>query len=55
MFGVEGFRVGQLRLPRGIVVDDNGCVVVADAGNARLQVFDANGAYVCGFGQFIIR
>jgi sugar lactone lactonase YvrE len=37
--------------PRGIVVDDNGNVYLADTGNKRIQVFDSNGVFVRQIGD----
>jgi len=36
--------------PRGIVVDDNGHVLVTDTGNKRIVVFDEDGNYITEFG-----
>jgi DNA-binding beta-propeller fold protein YncE len=36
--------------PRGIAVDSKGRVLVADTGNKRIVVFDANGGYISEFG-----
>jgi hypothetical protein len=36
--------------PRGVAVDGNGNVLVADTGNKRIVVFDKNGNYVTEFG-----
>ncbi|KAI6229187.1 RING finger protein nhl-1 [Aphelenchoides besseyi] len=51
-FGVEGFHTAQLKLPRGVAVDDQGHVVVADSGNNRVQVFLSSGEFICGFGSW---
>ncbi|KAI6202580.1 RING-type domain-containing protein [Aphelenchoides besseyi] len=51
-FGVEGFHTAQLKLPRGVAVDDQGYVVVADSGNNRVQVFLSSGEFICGFGSW---
>ena len=39
LFGGEGDRPGQFHSPRGITVDKNGTVYVADARNDRIQIF----------------
>ncbi len=36
--------------PRGIAIDANGRVLVADTGNKRIQIFDANGKFISQFG-----
>jgi len=36
--------------PRGIAVDANGRVLVADTGNKRVQIFNSDGAFVSQFG-----
>uniref|UniRef100_A0A914CKS9 RING-type domain-containing protein n=1 Tax=Acrobeloides nanus TaxID=290746 RepID=A0A914CKS9_9BILA len=51
-FGIEGFHTGQLKLPRGIAVDDQGYVIIADSGNNRVQVFSPDGKFVHGFGAW---
>ena len=38
-FGTQGARPGQFSILRGIAVDKNGVVYVADSGNSRLQCF----------------
>ena len=38
-FGTTGAGPGQLKRPCGIDLTNNGTVVVADAGNKRLQMF----------------
>lgn len=35
---------------RGVAVDDQGYIVVADSGNNRIQVFTAEGVFVKVFG-----
>lgn len=35
---------------RGVAVDDQGYIVVADSGNNRIQVFTADGLFVKAFG-----
>jgi DNA-binding beta-propeller fold protein YncE/putative effector of murein hydrolase LrgA (UPF0299 family) len=42
---------GQLRQPRGIGVDSEGNMYVADFGNHRIQKFDANLEFVSGWGE----
>ena len=43
---------GQFWGPRGLAVDAAGWVYVADTGNKRIQVFDANGQFITQFGGF---
>jgi peptidylamidoglycolate lyase len=45
-WGTPGTGPGQFNLPHGIDVDDSGRVYVADRGNSRVQVFDANGQFL---------
>jgi len=42
-WGSTGSDPGQFREIRGIVIDAQGLVYVADAGNKRIQVFDGDG------------
>jgi NHL repeat len=42
-WGQRGTEVGQFNSLRGIALDAQGNVYVADAGNKRIQVFDGNG------------
>jgi DNA-binding beta-propeller fold protein YncE len=44
-WGSYGSEIGQFRLPHAMVVDNAGNVYVADRGNRRIQVFDANGNF----------
>jgi DNA-binding beta-propeller fold protein YncE len=48
-WGQTGTANGQFRQPRSIVVDAQGLVYVADAGNRRIQVFDADGNFKTKF------
>jgi DNA-binding beta-propeller fold protein YncE len=44
-WGSRGVAPGQFNTPRGIVIDAQGLVYVADSGNRRIQVFDADGNF----------
>eukprot|EP00058_Branchiostoma_floridae_P019680 XP_002605170.1 hypothetical protein BRAFLDRAFT_80893 [Branchiostoma floridae] len=46
-FGSRGTGVGYLYHPSGICVDSWGRVIVADSGNARVEMFTAEGDHVC--------
>jgi DNA-binding beta-propeller fold protein YncE len=53
-FGVNGTGDGQFIQPRAIACGPGGLVAVADVGNSeqvrdRIQVFDTNGDFLCGF------
>jgi hypothetical protein len=43
-WGFRGTEPGQFNALRGIAIDAKGLVYVADGGNKRIQVFDADGA-----------
>jgi peptidylamidoglycolate lyase len=45
-FGHKGSGPGEFDTPHGITLDGAGRVYVADRGNARVQIFDANGKYI---------
>jgi NHL repeat len=50
-FGQEGAGNGEFSAPAGVAVDQSsGDVYVVDSGNARVQKFEAGGAYVSQFG-----
>jgi sugar lactone lactonase YvrE len=42
---------GEFAKPAGVAVDKNGNVYVADTWNNRIQVFDADGAFIRTFGE----
>jgi DNA-binding beta-propeller fold protein YncE len=44
--GTKGSGPGQFNLPHAVVVDSKGRVIVADAENGRLQVFDQDGTFL---------
>lgn len=44
-WGSKGAAQGQFNAIRGIAIDAKGTVYVADAGNKRIQVFDADGNF----------
>jgi len=48
-FGSEGIGPGLFESPRGIGVDGNGNIVVADSEDGRIQIFDANGKFISTF------
>ncbi len=41
--GTKGAEPGQFNVPHAVVVDSRGRIIVADAENSRLQVFDQSG------------
>ena len=45
-WGTLGSGPGQFRTPHAIAIDSLGRIVVADRGNDRLQIFDADGAFL---------
>jgi peptidylamidoglycolate lyase len=44
--GTKGAEPGQFNVPHAVVVDSRGRIIVADAENSRIQVFDASGKFV---------
>lgn len=50
-FGSFGNSNGAFNTSGGISADPNGKIYVADLGNNRIQVFDANGNYITKFGN----
>lgn len=51
-WGSWGIGDGQFRYPRGIALDSNGFVYVADVYNHRIQKFTHEGEFLTKFGQF---
>jgi uncharacterized protein (TIGR03663 family) len=51
VWGAVGTEPGQFNHPRGVAVDRDGNVYVADSDNHRVQVFDANGAFLRAWGS----
>ena len=45
-FGTSGSGNGHLNNPRGICLDNKGCVFVSECGNNRISVFETNGTFV---------
>lgn len=44
--GMEGSGAGQLKFPRGVCVDQQGNIVVADRNNDRISMFAGSGRFV---------
>ena len=44
--GGEGSAAGRFKFPRGVAIDPNGFLLVADAGNNRLQIFNPDGSFL---------
>jgi DNA-binding beta-propeller fold protein YncE len=44
--GTKGTEPGQFNLPHAVVLDSNGRIIVADAENSRIQVFDPSGKFI---------
>ncbi len=50
VWGKAGAGEGELSRPRGLAVDRQGYIYVADTGNNRVQKFDANGRFIAKWG-----
>ena len=50
-WGREGVGDGELRFPKGIALDGQGNVYVADSQNHRIVQFDANGGFLANWGS----
>jgi DNA-binding beta-propeller fold protein YncE len=44
--GTKGAEPGQFNVPHAVVVDSRGRIIVADAENSRIQVFDQSGKFL---------
>ena len=53
--GTKGSEPGQFNLPHSVVLDSKGRVIVADAENSRIQVFDSNGKFLEQWNDFIAK
>ena len=53
--GTKGAEPGQLNVPHAVVVDSKGRVIVADAENSRIQVFDQSGKFLEQWTDFIAK
>ena len=51
-WGQKGTEPGQFGELHGIVIDNQGRVLVADRGNNRIQVFDQDGKFIAEWKQF---
>src|SRR3989442_14126565 len=45
-WGKIGMQHGEFRTPHALVFDSKGRLWVADRGNHRIEIFDANGTYL---------
>ena len=50
-FGSRGSEHGQFNSPRDVAVDDDGNILVADAGNKRIQKFTSDGKFMVAIGR----
>jgi len=48
-FGSQGDQPGQLKLPHGVCIDNQGRIIVADTRNLRLQSFTPEGHHISSF------
>jgi sugar lactone lactonase YvrE len=46
-FGQMGTQPGMFREPSGVTVDAEGYMLVADAGNHRIQLYSPDGGFLC--------
>jgi DNA-binding beta-propeller fold protein YncE len=53
--GTKGAEPGQFNLPHAVVVDSKGRVIVADAENSRVQVFDQSGKFLEQWTDFVAK
>lgn len=53
--GVKGAEPGQFNLPHAVVLDSKGRIIVADAENSRIQVFDPTGKFLEQWTEFIAK
>ena len=48
-FSCQGGKLGKLRHPHGVCVDNYGRIIVADTNNRRLQAFTPHGRFISSF------
>ncbi len=48
VFGIEGDQLGQLKYPKGIVLDHQNLIYVAEG--SRVQIFEQDGKFISSFG-----
>jgi len=53
--GTKGTEPGQFNLPHAVVIDSKGRLIVADAENNRIQVFDQTGKFLEQWTDFIAK
>lgn len=53
--GTKGTEPGQFNVPHSVVVDSKGRLIVADAENSRVQVFDQSGKFIEQWKDFIAK
>jgi DNA-binding beta-propeller fold protein YncE len=53
--GTKGSEPGQFNLPHSVVLDSKGRLIVADAENNRIQVFDSSGKFLEQWTDFIAK
>jgi len=53
--GTKGTGPGQFNLPHAVVLDSKGRIIVADAENSRIQVFDPSGKFLEQWTDFIAK
>jgi len=51
-FGPRGSNDGELNVPSGLAIDNNGNLLVGDSNNKRICVFDRNYSFIRSFGCF---
>ena len=55
-FGQQGSRDNQLQFPRGLSINGNGDIIVADSKNKLIKIFSSSGKYFrkfCGAGSLV--
>jgi sugar lactone lactonase YvrE len=50
--GLPGVGPGEFSTPRNVTIGPDGRIYIADSGNHRIQVFDADGSFQTSWGEF---